>query len=103
MQTTVDSKADKTAINDLDADMKLKANQSELNTLSELVNTKASQESLNDVAAAVDTKAGVDALEKFMGIVNEQLTKLQEENAALQLTIADLTARIEALENPATE
>ena len=80
-----------------------KANQTELNTLTSLVNTKASQESLNDVAAAVDTKAGVDALEKFMGIVNEQLTKLQAENEGLHASIAELTARIEALENPVTE
>ena len=55
------------------------------------------------MAAAVDTKAGVDALEKFMGIVNEQLTKLQAENEGLHTSIAELTARIEALENPVTE
>jgi archaellum component FlaC len=63
----------------------------------------ASQESLNDVAAAVDTKAGVDALEKFMRIVDEQFTKLQAENEGLHASITELTARIEALENPVTE
>ena len=80
-----------------------KANQSEVNTLSALVNTKASQESLNDVAAAVDTKAGVDALEKYMGLANEAIAKLEAENAELRGLIEALTARVDALENPVTK
>lgn len=113
-QTTVEAalatKADnstvatlQTEIDQLPAKLDKKANQTELNTLTDLVHTMASQESLNDVAAAVDTKAGVDALEKFMRIVDEQFTKLQAENEGLHASITELTARIEALENPITE
>lgn len=103
LQNVVSNKADSGVVSDLANTVAQKANQTELNTLSELVATKASQESLNDLAAAVDTKAGLDALEKYMGLVNEQLTKLQEENEGLKDSIAKLTARIEVLENPVTE
>lgn len=103
LQSVVSNKADSGVVSDLANTVAQKANQTELNTLSELVATKASQESLNDLAAAVDTKAGLDALEKYMGLVNEQLTKLQEENEGLKDSITKLTARIEVLENPVTE
>lgn len=103
LSNVVSNKADSGVVSDLANTVAQKANQTELNTLSELVATKASQESLNDLAAAVDTKAGLDALEKYMGLVNEQLTKLQEENEGLKDSITKLTARIEVLENPVTE
>ena len=54
-------------------------------------------------AQAAGLSLKFDALEKFMGIVNEQLTKLQAENEGLHASITELTARIEALENPVTE
>lgn len=114
VETALASKADNSTVATLQTEIEQqeeklskklddKANQTELNTLTSLVNTKASQESLNDVAAAVDTKAGVDALEKFIRIVNEQFSKLQAENEGLHASITELTARIEALENPVTE
>ena len=86
LQTTVSGKAEANTVTELASLVSTKANQSELNTLSELVNTKASQESLNDLAAAVNGAARADALEKYIAITDAK--------------IKELTARIEALENP---
>ena len=93
--TALTLKADKTTVEEV---------QTQVSTLNTLVNTKASQESLNDVVAAVDTKAGVDALEKFMGLTNESIARLEAENGELRGLIEALTARVEALEKtPTTE